>query len=219
MDNFSAKGLEPGLNRFPDFEDVVALTADQKLVLDQQRNELLPVHERDRGCAVPGGLLIGFFGKVAGGDDESLFVDAQAAPELLHGIGLDVVFPLLCLHGHAGADDIADQERAPHVDAAVLGVGGDFDFFESDAGEQFADQFLEGFGMKRLQSLQEFGADGPVVLLDIKSQPGSLPCGEADEAPLAGVEAGLLTPGLVTPDLREDLRIHGRLGCLAFGVE
>lgn len=39
----------------------------------------------------------------------------------LNVLRLDVVLPAFCLHGHPRSDDIANNECASHVDAAVFG--------------------------------------------------------------------------------------------------
>ena len=61
---------------FAEFENIVTLTGDEKLMLDEHRDKLFAVHQRDNGGTGARGFFLCSFRKIAGSDDEPLFVDA-----------------------------------------------------------------------------------------------------------------------------------------------
>ena len=86
----------------------------------EQLHELLAIHKADRHSIGPFGLDAGAGAEVARGDDQALLVGAEAAADLLDLRGLDDGLPAFDLDGHAGADDVADDQGAANVDAAVV---------------------------------------------------------------------------------------------------
>ena len=61
---------------FAEFEYLVALTGNEKLMLNEHGDKLFAVHQRDDGGTGARGFFLCSFRKIAGSDDESLFVDA-----------------------------------------------------------------------------------------------------------------------------------------------
>src|ERR1035437_3385523 len=201
-------------------EDVMWLAHNHDFMLNHQYHELLAIHERDWDCIRAGGFVFGSLAEITGGDDESLLVRTETAPDLLDVRCLDVALvPLLDLHGHLGADNLADDQHAAHVDSAVLARRCHFEFLKADLGQKLGDEVLELGGSHRYEAFENFGANLPVVLLDVEGQPLAHPCAETDKPSLVLDEARLLSPCLVASDLGEDLRIHRRLGRLRLGVE
>ena len=80
---------------------------DTDAVFHEQHDKLLPVHQGDGVLVWLGGFPDGARAEIAGGDNHTLLVRAQAAAHLLHYRGLDVLFPSLDLNGHPDADHIA----------------------------------------------------------------------------------------------------------------
>jgi hypothetical protein len=68
------------------------------LVLDEQVDKLLAVHEADWGSVGAGGFFPCTFTEVARSDDQPLFMGAETAAHLLVDGRQDVVFPALDLN-------------------------------------------------------------------------------------------------------------------------
>ena len=149
-------------------------------VLNHERDELLAIHQRNRDRVRTGGFFSCAFAEIAGGDDESLFVCNEAAPDLLNVRGLHVLLaPLLYLHGHLRADDLADDRHALDVDPAILEWRRDGQFIEPNFRKKFRGEMLELSRGHSDEPLEKFRAYLPVVLLNVEGESLAHPDAEA----------------------------------------
>lgn len=184
-------------------------------MLDEEFYELLAVHEADGGGVGAFGFEAGAGAEVAGGDDEALFVGAEAAADLLDGGCLDVGFPAFDLDGHAGADDVADDQGAADVDAAVVLASGDEDVGEAQGDEELADEFFECGWVDFVEFFVEAAAHAVVVGLDVGCQAGLVPAGQADETVAQKLEAGCVAALFAAVCFLKNGGVHRRGGVFA----
>jgi hypothetical protein len=122
------------------------------VVFDQQRDQLLAVHERHWRGVRPGSFDARSRAEVTGRDDQAPLMGTQTSTHLLDDGRLDVLLPAFDLHSHAGADDIAHNQGAAHVDAAVARERRDRHRLRAEGGQEATDQCLEVGGLHRVQA-------------------------------------------------------------------
>ena len=142
-------------------------TSDTDAVFDEQADKGLAVHQADGEGVRPASFVSRSRGEVAGRDDETLLVRSERAAYLLDDRGLDVLLPPFGLDRHAGADDLADDQRAAHVNTAVAVNLRDLDILEAEGGEHPTDEGLEVGRGDGTEQLVQLGADLLVVRRDL----------------------------------------------------